>query len=89
MEGFGLVLVESLACGTQVVATDVPGGIREVLIGEQTRLLAENSIAGLAAKMREAVEFPVTVDPAWAERFAPEQIVPKFLQLILTKQEEK
>lgn len=32
-EGFGLVLVEALSSGCPVVATDCPGGVREVLAG--------------------------------------------------------
>ena len=80
-EGLGLVLIESLACGTQAVATDVPGGIREVLIEEQQRLLAENSIEGLAFKLREAVDSPVVVKPEWAERFDSRHIIPQYLQL--------
>lgn len=80
-EGLGLVLIESLACGTQAVATDVPGGIREVLIEEQQRLLAENSIEGLAFKLREAVDSPVVVKPEWAERFDSRHIIPQYLHL--------
>src|SRR5690606_3006072 len=34
-EGLGLVLIEALALGTPCVACDVPGGIREVLRGDQ------------------------------------------------------
>ncbi len=82
MEGFGLVLVESLACGTQVVSTDAPGGIREVLIEEQVRLIAENNATALAAKLCEAITNPVTVKPAWAERFSPARIIPQVIRLI-------
>ena len=80
-EGLGLVLIESFACGTQVVATDVPGGIREVVIEEQRRLLAENSVAGLAAKLKEAICQPVLVRAEWAERFDASRIVPQVLSL--------
>ncbi|MBZ9540462.1 glycosyltransferase [Modicisalibacter tunisiensis] len=82
MEGLGLVLIEALALGTQCVATDVPGGIREVLTGEQARLIAEPSVEGLAEKLREAWTHPVTVDPAWAERFDEPRVAEAFLGLL-------
>lgn len=81
-EGLGLVLIEALACGTQVVATDVPGGIREVLIEEQTRLLASPDEVSLAAKMREALADPVRIQPHWVERFDDSEIARSFLALI-------
>lgn len=81
-EGLGLVLIEALACGTQTVATDVPGGIREVLVDELQRLLAENSVDGLAEKMKEALEDPVVIRSEWAERFDSSRIIPLFLNLI-------
>lgn len=81
-EGLGLVLIEALACGTQIVATDVPGGIREVLVDELQRLLAENSVDGLAAKMKEALTDPVVIRSEWAERFDSSRIIPLFLNLI-------
>ncbi|MFM4650697.1 glycosyltransferase [Aeromonas bivalvium] len=81
-EGLGLVLIEALACGTQVVATDVPGGIREVLIEEQTRLLAPADEAALAAKMSEALADPVRIQPHWVERFDDGEIARRFLALI-------
>ncbi|EOD56293.1 glycosyltransferase [Aeromonas molluscorum] len=81
-EGLGLVLIEALACGTQAVATDVPGGIREVLIEEQTRLLAAHDEAALAAKMREALADPVQILPHWVDRFDDGEIARRFLALI-------
>ncbi|SDK74625.1 Glycosyltransferase involved in cell wall bisynthesis [Franzmannia pantelleriensis] len=81
-EGLGLVLIESLALGTQCIATDVPGGIREVLVDDQARLIAAPNAQDLAAKMQEALDQPVTVRPQWAERFSEDAVVPRFLRLI-------
>ncbi|EPC04112.1 hypothetical protein L861_02035 [Litchfieldella anticariensis FP35 = DSM 16096] len=81
-EGLGLVLIEALALSTACVATDAPGGIREVLIEEQQRLIADQTPESLAAKMLEAVNDPVKVQPAWAERFDEVNICQRFLDLI-------
>ncbi len=80
-EGFGLVLAESMACGTQVVAVDCPGGVRDVLIEEQARLIAEPTVEGLAGKIKEALKHPVTVKPEWYRRFDAIGIAEKFLQI--------
>jgi len=52
-EPLGLVMLESLACGTPVIATD-HGGPPEVLAGhpERGRLVAPNDAKGLAEAMR-------------------------------------
>ncbi|MFO7593043.1 MAG: glycosyltransferase [Pseudomonadota bacterium] len=80
-EGFGLVLVESLACGTQVVAADCPGGVRHVLVEEQKRLVAEPTPEALGAKIREALEHPVTIKPEWYWRFDASKVAQQFLEL--------
>jgi glycosyltransferase involved in cell wall biosynthesis len=56
-EAFGLVLVESLACGTPVLATD-EGGMREVVGGRPDigRLFAGEDPAVLAAALDDALE---------------------------------
>jgi glycosyltransferase involved in cell wall biosynthesis len=55
-EAFGLVLAESLACGTPVVATD-EGGMREVVGGDREigRLFAGDDPAALAAALDQAL----------------------------------
>ena len=80
-EGFGLVMAEAHVCGTPVVAVDCRGGVRDVLIEEQTRLIAEPRVEGLAAKIREAIADPVTVKREWVERFEAKKIASQFLEL--------
>lgn len=80
-EGLGLVLIEALGLGTQCVATDVPGGIREVLDGEQRRLIAAHDPASLAEKIREALAEPLAIDASFVERFEERIVLPQFLSL--------
>jgi glycosyltransferase involved in cell wall biosynthesis len=61
-EGFGLPPVEALACGTPVVASDVPA-LREVLEGRAT-LGAVDDLDGLIAAA-EAAERPAPAPPTW------------------------
>lgn len=80
-EGLGLVLIEALALGTPCVACDVPGGIREVLRGDQHRLLAAPDEQALAEKMLEAVSHPMPVQEAWVAPFTEAIIIRQLLAL--------
>lgn len=50
-EGFGLVIIEAMACGIPVVATDCPYGPSEIIADGETGLLAKMDVEDLADKM--------------------------------------
>jgi glycosyltransferase involved in cell wall biosynthesis len=59
-EGLGIVLVEALALGTPVVATDCPSGPAEILkAGSLGRLVPVADDEALAAALRESLREPV------------------------------
>jgi glycosyltransferase involved in cell wall biosynthesis len=88
-EGFGLVLIEAMAAGVPVVATDVPG-IRDVVRNGQTGLLVPvRSPAALAAaiarmlhdsELRGHLVANARLDVQ--QRFTWQEVLPKYLSLL-------
>ena len=70
-EGWPNVLLESMACGTKVLATDV-GGVSEIVTApEAGRVLAQRGASAIAAAVREMLAAPSdrAATRAYAERY--------------------
>lgn len=88
-EGFGNVIVEAMACGTQVIATDCPFGPAEILDnGRYGQLVPVNDSAALAEAMKKVIDkrFYVAKDKLKkrANQFSLESAVQQYLSVIQT-----
>ena len=52
-EPFGLVMIEAMACGTPVIASNIPGNPEVVQTPEAGRIMAENTPQSLAAAVHD------------------------------------
>jgi glycosyltransferase involved in cell wall biosynthesis len=84
-EGLPTVLVEAMAVGTPVVATDCPSGPREILEGGRYgQLVPVNDPDALALAMNNFLENPTTslTDECW-KRFELDFVTDQYLSLLL------
>ena len=91
-EGLPSVLIESMACGTPVVATDCPYGPREILEGGRWgRLVPVGDHQSLAGAILDTLDHPG--DPgllvARAGRYAVEPSVDQHLRVLLPKRRSR
>jgi glycosyltransferase involved in cell wall biosynthesis len=83
-EGLPGVLIEALATGTPVIATDCPGGSREILeSGRWGELVPVDDPAALAAAMARTLESQrPRPDGAWMQRYSVDVAVTRYLSVM-------
>jgi glycosyltransferase involved in cell wall biosynthesis len=85
-EGFGNVLVEAMACGTPVVATDCQSGPAEILEGGKWgRLVPVGDDKAMADAILKTLDEPIDREALQerAQAFSPERIVPQYLDVLM------
>ncbi len=80
-ESFGMVQVESMLCGTPVVASDLPGVRQPVTISGMGRIVPPADVTALAQAIVAIMEHPERYrgDPeSFSQRFAPETVAGEY-----------
>jgi glycosyltransferase involved in cell wall biosynthesis len=88
-EGFGIVLLEALACGCPIVATDSPGGVREVLDdGKYGALVPVGDYISLANTMESVLigKLKFAAPEQHLKKFQLEAIADAYIRLLLPQE---
>ena len=80
-EGLGMVLLEALACGTNLVATRSPGGVADIMQGDLASLLCDPTPEALGEKIYEQLTSPDAIDfQKHLKPFLAETIVSRYIE---------
>ncbi len=86
IEGLGMVLLESMACGTDIVATDSPGGIKDVMTDELSTHICKADVVSLAHKIVEVLNKPIDNFSTYLNPYSPAHIANDFIRSFTPKQ---
>jgi glycosyltransferase involved in cell wall biosynthesis len=83
-ESFGIVQIESMSCGTPVVASDMPGVRQPVKLTGMGRVVPTANAQALAEGLNDVLAHPEHYQgdaQAVLERFSPERIAEQYEQM--------
>lgn len=81
-EGFGMVLVEALACETKILSTKSKGGVKDIMVGELAHYMVDFSVEDFAIKMVETLSENKKLNfDKYTQPFLPESIVKRYIEL--------
>ena len=84
-EALGMVLIESLICGTPVVSTDCPSGPSEILTGSLAKwLVPVNDAKALSKKIQEALATDISIDERLIKKFKDKYVMKQYEELMET-----
>lgn len=90
-EGLPNVVLESLACGTPVVAFNCPGGIDEIIVNDsQGVIVPENDVHALSCAIEKQIRSPKNDRSSLLpDRFDIKSVVPAYEELVLSEWRRK
>ncbi len=79
-EGLGMVLLEAMACHTDIVATDSPGGIKDIMKDDLSEHICLPDPVALAHKVVEVLNDPIKDFSSYLKPFTPIHVADAFIQ---------
>ena len=81
-EALPMVLIEGLACGVKIVASNCAYGADEILIGDQSRYIAQyDDLESYISIIKDALNFYPDISESALDRFTDNTIISKYLQV--------